>query len=110
MPLYADENFPLPVVEERRRLGLDVMTTQEDGRHATPDPDLLARTHALGRAILTRNRRHFVALHRQGADHRAVYGCSCRWVVGRLSRAVRSGSGGGRLSRAVPRQRLHRLP
>ena len=28
--LYADENFPLPVVVELRRLGLDVLTMYED--------------------------------------------------------------------------------
>ena len=30
--LYADENFPLPVVEELRQLGHDVLTIQESGR------------------------------------------------------------------------------
>ncbi len=30
--LYADENFPLPVVEELRRLGHDVFTIHEDGK------------------------------------------------------------------------------
>jgi hypothetical protein len=69
MQLYADEYFPLPVVEELRRLGHDVLTVQENGRQATPDPDVLARAHALGRAVLTHNRRHFERLHRQGADH-----------------------------------------
>jgi hypothetical protein len=39
MQLYADENFPLPVVEELRQLGHDVLTAQDDGRQATPDPD-----------------------------------------------------------------------
>ena len=29
---YADENFRYPVVEELRRLGHDVLTTQEVGR------------------------------------------------------------------------------
>ena len=29
---YADENFPLPVVEELRRLGFDVVTMYEDGK------------------------------------------------------------------------------
>src|SRR6516164_5330908 len=38
MQLYADENFPLPVVEELRRLGHDVLTAQEDGGQSTPDP------------------------------------------------------------------------
>jgi hypothetical protein len=58
MLLYADEDFPHPAVDELRRLGHDVITAQEDGRMATPDPDVLARAHALGRAVLTHNRRH----------------------------------------------------
>jgi len=32
MALYADENFPLRVVEELRRLGHDVLTAFEDGK------------------------------------------------------------------------------
>ena len=32
MALYADENFPLRVVEELRRLGHDVITAYEDGK------------------------------------------------------------------------------
>ena len=30
--LYADENFPLPVVDELRRLGFDVVTMYEDDK------------------------------------------------------------------------------
>lgn len=72
MQLYADEDFPYPVVEELRRLGHDVLTAQEDGRQTTPDPDVLARAHALGRAIVTHNRRHYQRLHRQGAAHSGI--------------------------------------
>ncbi len=72
MQLYADENFPFPVVEVLRQLGHDVLTAQEDGRRATPDPDILARAHALGRAVLTHNRRHFQRLHLQGAAHSGI--------------------------------------
>jgi hypothetical protein len=72
MLLYADEDFPFPVVEELRRLGHDVLTAQEDSRTATPDPDILARAHTLGRAVLTYNRRDFERLHRQGADHDGI--------------------------------------
>ena len=72
MQLYADECFPLSVVQELRRMGHDVLTVQEDGRQATPDPGVLARAHALGRSILTHNRRHFERLHRQGADHSGI--------------------------------------
>jgi hypothetical protein len=72
MNLYADEDFPWPAVEVLRRLGHDVLTAQDDDRQATPDPDVLARAHALGRAVLTHNRRHFERLHRQGADHSGI--------------------------------------
>ncbi|HWX42816.1 MAG TPA: DUF5615 family PIN-like protein [Blastocatellia bacterium] len=45
MLLYADENFPLRVVLELRRLGHDVLTAFEDGRanQAVPDEDVLTR-------------------------------------------------------------------
>ena len=76
MRLYADEDFPLPAVEELRRLGHDVVTAQEDGRSATPDPDVLARAHALGRSIVTYNRRHYERLHRQGAAHSGILSAS----------------------------------
>lgn len=32
MALYADENFPLRVIEELRQLGQDVLTAFEDGQ------------------------------------------------------------------------------
>jgi hypothetical protein len=69
MLLYADEDFPFPAVEELRRFGHDVITAQEDGRMATPDPDVLARAYSLGRVIVTYNRRHYERLNRQGAAH-----------------------------------------
>src|SRR5260370_22121013 len=72
MLLYADEDFSFPVAIELRQLGHDVVTAQEDGRTSTPDPILLARAHALGRAVLTYNRRHLERLHRQGASHSGI--------------------------------------
>ena len=72
MLLYADEDFALPVVEDLRRLGHDALTAQEDGLTSTPDPVILARAHALGRAVLTYNRRHFERLHRQGDPHSGI--------------------------------------
>ena len=72
MLLYADEDFSFPVVEALRQLGHDVLTAQEDGRAGTADPDILARADALGRAVLTHNRRHFECLHRQGVDHSGI--------------------------------------
>jgi hypothetical protein len=72
--LYADENVPLPLVEALRLLGHDVVTAQEDGRanQGVPDPDILARATALGRAVLTHNRRHFHGLHRSGIVHAGI--------------------------------------
>jgi hypothetical protein len=72
MLLYADEDFALPVVEHLRRMGHDTVTAQEDGRTSTSDIDILARAHALGRAVLTYNRRHFERLHRHGHDHSGI--------------------------------------
>jgi hypothetical protein len=72
MLLYADEDFALPVVEDLRRMGHDVVTAQQDGQTSTPDVDILARAHALGRAVLTYNRRHFERLHRQGHEHSGI--------------------------------------
>ncbi len=72
MRLYADEDFTFAAVEELRRVGYDVLTAQEDGRRGTPDLDVLARAHALGRAVLTHNRRHFERLHNQGQPHSGI--------------------------------------
>ena len=55
--LYADEDFPLPVVEELRQLGHDVLTSPEAGRDGTPDPDQLAFATADGRVLVTHNRK-----------------------------------------------------
>jgi hypothetical protein len=63
---------PLPVVAELRSMGHDVITAQEDGYTATPDPDVLARAHSLGRPVLTHNRRHFERLHRRGDPHSGI--------------------------------------
>lgn len=63
--LYSNENFPRPVVEALRGLGHDVTTTQDAGKagQAIPDDEVLRHAAENGRAVLTLNRRHFVALH-----------------------------------------------
>lgn len=72
--LYADEDFPFPVVERLRRLGHDVLTTLQSGRanQGLSDADQLAFATNLGRAILTRNRRHFIQLHRVVSPHAGI--------------------------------------
>jgi hypothetical protein len=76
--LYADENFPLPVVEELRRLGHDVLTMYEDGsaNQSIPDEQVLALATGKQRALLTTNRRHFIRLHRQSAEHGGIIACT----------------------------------
>jgi len=76
--LYANENFPLPVVEELRRLGHDVLTVQEIGKgnQAVPDEEVLAYAVSEKRAVLTLNRKHFVRLHNAQPDHSGIVVCT----------------------------------
>lgn len=74
--LYADEQFPRPVVEHLRSLGHDVLTVQEAGNAGSSDPEVLAFARANDRAILTQNRRDFVKLHRSQPDHDGMIICS----------------------------------
>lgn len=76
MHLYADEDFQFPAVEELHLRGHDVITAQEDGRSSAPDSDILDRANALGRAVLTDNRRDFERLHRQGIPHSGIVSAS----------------------------------
>jgi hypothetical protein len=72
--LYADEDFPGPIVAELRALGHDVLTAGEDGRAGMgiPDEDVLARAIALGRIVLTKNRKHFFRLHAANPAHLGI--------------------------------------
>lgn len=78
MALYADENFPLRVVEELRRLGQDVITALEDGKanQAVTDQELLTRATDLDRSVLTLNRLDFKRLHVQNPDHAGIIICT----------------------------------
>lgn len=78
MRFYADENFPLAVVVELRRLGHDVLTVFEDGRanKAIPDDKVLERSIKLNRAVLTINRIDFRHLHNSGIEHTGIVICT----------------------------------
>jgi len=78
MGLYADENFPLRVIQELRRSGLDVLTALEDGRAnlSLTDQAILARATELNRVILTLNRRDFKRLHLQIPNHAGIIICT----------------------------------
>ncbi len=76
--LYANENFPQPVVQELRRLGHDVLTVVETGKaeQSWPDEAVLEFARSEGRAILTLNRKHFIKLHQQSPDHAGIVCCT----------------------------------
>ncbi len=76
--LYANENFPRPVVEDLRRLGHDVLTIQETGlaEQALDDEAVLAFAAGEGRATVTLNRKHFIQLHRLATEHAGIVVCT----------------------------------
>lgn len=78
MALYADENFPLRVVEELRRLGHDIITAFEDGKanQAITDRQLLERATEISRAVLKLNRLDFKRLHSQLPEHAGIIICT----------------------------------
>lgn len=75
---YANENFPLPVVQALRRWGHDVLTIQETGKagQAIPDEEILEFAGMEKRAVLTLNRKHFVRLHAIRPDHAGIVVCT----------------------------------
>lgn len=76
--LYADENFPYPVVSALRQAGHDVLTVADAGKAAQgiPDADVLTFAHSQNRAVLTHNRKHFRNLHRAGVPHSGLILCT----------------------------------
>ena len=76
--LYANENFPLPVVLELRRLGHDVLTVVDTGKagQAVPDDEVLAFATAGNRVLLTLNRKHFIRIHHERPDHAGIVVCT----------------------------------
>ena len=76
--LYSNENFPIPVVNELRNLGYDVLTIQETGKEqqSFPDEEILKFASKENRAVITFNRKHFVALHNISSDHMGIIACT----------------------------------
>lgn len=76
--LFADENFPLPVVRELRVLGHDVRTAAEAGLadRGVPDSEILTEASRDLRAALTLNRRDFLRLHVAQPDHAGIIICT----------------------------------
>lgn len=72
--LFADENVPSPLVKSLRALGHDVLTAHEAGKanQRIGDPALFAHAIALGRAMLTNNRRDYHRLHSEVPAHEGI--------------------------------------
>ena len=75
--LYADEQFPLPVIKILRALEYDILTVQDAGKaeQKIPDLEVLQYATSLNRAVLTMNRRDFIRLHNQVSQHEGIVIC-----------------------------------
>src|ERR1022692_2306243 len=75
---YSNENFPLLTVVKLRELGHEVATALEAGNanQRVADEAVLAYAISGNRAVLTINRKHFIALHHRVAAHCGIVVCS----------------------------------
>jgi len=98
--LYADEDFPLPVVVILRSVGVDVLASHEDGNAGIgiADAQVLIRATDLGRAILTQSRGLPKASSFRSVPHRNR-DLHPRYGLGRPGRAYTRGD----CSTAIPR-------
>lgn len=90
--LFADENFPQPVVTALRALGHDVLTVAEIGRanQGWPDDEVLAYATDHRRVLLTVNRMHFHRLHQQRPAHGGIVACTEDMDFDGLARRIRA--------------------
>ena len=75
--LFADENFPLPVVRWLRTLGHDVLTAVDAGMANRRIPDMIVLEYVtrLGRAVLTLDWEDFSDLHHIDQSHAGIIIC-----------------------------------
>ena len=87
---YADENFPLQVVDALRRLGHDGLTAFEAGQanQRIPDHSVLEFAAHSGRTVLTLNRWEFIGLHARFPRHAGIVVCTEDHDVDRLAAAI----------------------
>ena len=75
---YANENFPIGVVQYLREMGHDVLTSHEAGNanQRIPDENVLEYAAKAGRILLTLNRRDFIELHEKATNHAGIIVCT----------------------------------
>jgi predicted nuclease of predicted toxin-antitoxin system len=90
--LYADEQFPLPVVKILRTLEYDILTVQDAGKaeQKIPDPEVLHYATSLNRAVITMNRRDFIRLHTQTPQHKGIVICRSNTDWKKIAQAIHS--------------------
>lgn len=86
--LYADEQFPLPVVILLRDLNHNILTVQEAGNAGLSDPEVLEFAINNNRAILTQNRRDFIKLHAKNPNHAGIIVCTNDRNMQRLAKRI----------------------
>ena len=74
---YSNENFPLDLVQELRRLGYDVLTSYEAGQanQSIDDAKVIRFAHKSQRVVITLNREDFIKLHQEGIKHSGIIIC-----------------------------------
>ena len=87
---YADENFPLEVVDALRKRGHDVLTAFEAGQanQRIADEAVVEFATRSGRTVLTLNRWDFIALHARSQRHSGIAVCTEDSDVDRLATAI----------------------
>lgn len=106
---YSNENFPRRVVDALRALGHDVLTSLDANRanQRIPDEEVLSYACEQKRAVLTHNRRDFIALHRATTgQHEGIVVCTVDADPAALARRIHDmvttcGSLHGQLIRVV---------
>ena len=94
--LYANENFPVEVVEHLRLLGHDVLTTHDVGKsnQSIEDDAVLKFATETNRCVVTINRKDFIRLHRTLGQHPGIIVCTenrnCAAFAKRIDEAITS--------------------
>ena len=81
---YSNENFPMDVVMELRRLGYDVLTSYDAGQanQGIPDEDVLTFATQQERAVITLNRDSVMFTTHRGGSAIAFLNLPNWWLAG----------------------------
>ena len=76
--LLADENFLLPTVNHLRKQHYDILTLLDLGKagQAIPDDEVLQLATMRERCLVNLNRKDFIKLHNQSANHAGIIVCT----------------------------------